>query len=96
MVGIVIYFGHNVCSPPAALEDKWIIDEPKVIQYVNGFLHQLYFERQYAKTNKQTLKYANMKHLYDQHTKGSGFEEINKTLAATPNCLFAGRPSKSN
>lgn len=67
--GIVIYFGHKVHSPLAGLQDKWIINEPKVKKYVNGFLHGLYLDRQYA---KKKLKYANMKHLYDQHTEESG------------------------
>lgn len=46
MVGIVIYFGHKVHSPLAALQDKWIINEPKVKKYVNGFL---YLDRQICK-----------------------------------------------
>lgn len=55
MVGIVIHFGHKVHSPLAALQDRWIIDEPKLIKYVNGFLHGLYLDRRYAKNSNMQI-----------------------------------------
>lgn len=60
---------------------------------MNGFLHGLYLDSQYAKK----LKYANMTIIcLTNILRSQDVEEMNKTLAATLNYLFAGTPSKSN